>query len=128
MPTSPQGVLAPLPGVEAVVALYVVHVDSWTYVVCPSILYLVMALQTKAYLAFKAESERLTNVVVLVSHAVPVLRRVLALPAQATPVPVKPADTFINDQADGTLLQTWAIDYDKELARLVVLSVFSYFE
>lgn len=87
-----------------------------------------MPLQTNAYKSFKAEAERLTNLVVLFSHSVPVLARVLGDSAAAGVVPIKPADNFPHDRADGPLLLQWAKDYDQDLARLIVLSVFSYFE
>jgi hypothetical protein len=78
--------------------------------------------------AFKAQCERLTNLTVVFSHAVPVLSRVLANPAIAASVALKPADNFPHDKADGSLLLAWAKDYSDDLARLIVLSTFSYFE
>ena len=87
-----------------------------------------MAQNTRAYLAFKAESERLTNLVALFSHAVPVLTRILASPQASALVPLKPADSFPNDKATGPTLLTWAKDYELDLARIIVLSVFSNFE
>lgn len=54
-----------------------------------------MPLQTKAYLTFKREAKRLTNLVVLFSHAVPVLTRVIKLPGPSPQVLLKPADTFL---------------------------------
>jgi hypothetical protein len=87
-----------------------------------------MPLQTIAYASFKAEAERLTNLAVLFSHSVPVLARVLANPAAAAMVPLKPADNFPHDQSNGTVLLQFATGYDQDLARLIVLSVFSYFE
>lgn len=85
-------------------------------------------MSTKAYLAFKAESERLTNLVVLFSHAVPVLSRVLASTQAASMVPLKPADNFPHDKATGPMLLAWAKDYDHDLARIIILTVFSNFE
>jgi hypothetical protein len=87
-----------------------------------------MAQQTKAYLAFKTESERLINLAVLFSHAVPVLKRLLESAQASALVPLKPADNFPHDNATGSMLLTWATDYDLDLARLIVLSIFSYFE
>jgi hypothetical protein len=87
-----------------------------------------MAQQTRAYLAFKAESERLTNLVVLFSHAVPVLKRLLGSPQALALVPLKPADNFPHDNATGPMLLKYATGYDQDLARLIVLGVFSYFE
>lgn len=87
-----------------------------------------MAKNTKSYLAFKTESERLTNLVVLFSHAVPVLKRVLDSPDVLTMIPLKPADNFPHDRATGALLVQWANDYDRDLARIIVLTVFSNFE
>jgi len=49
---------------------------------------------TKSYLSFKVESERLINLVVLFSHAVPVLIRVASSPTASALVPLKPADAF----------------------------------
>ncbi len=86
-----------------------------------------MTPHSKAYLRFKEESERLTNFVALISHAVPVLRRVVETPGGA-PVPIKPPDNFPHDRASGALLTTWMANYDQELARLIVLAIFSYFE
>jgi hypothetical protein len=87
-----------------------------------------MAQNTEAYLAFKAESERLTNLVALFSHAVPVLKRVLASTQASALVPLKPADSFPNDRATGPMLLDWAQNYDQDLARIIVLTVFSNFE
>lgn len=87
-----------------------------------------MSQNTKAYLAFKAESERLTNLIALFSHAVPVLKRVLASTQASALVPLKPADSFPNDKATGSMLLQWSKDYEKDLARIIVLVVFSNFE
>jgi hypothetical protein len=87
-----------------------------------------MPQNTNAYLAFKAESERLTNLVALFSHAVPVLRRVLNSAQATSLIPLKPADSFPHDKADGPTLLQWAKDYEQDLARMVVLTVFSNFE
>jgi hypothetical protein len=87
-----------------------------------------MTKHTKAYLAFKTEAERLANFVALVSHAVPVLRRVIAQPSVASQIPLKPADNFPHDRSTEETLDSWAKGYDAELARLVVLATFSYFE
>ncbi len=83
---------------------------------------------TSSYLAFKSEAERLTNLVVLISHAVPVLKRVITSPAASALVPIKPADNFPHDKSSAPLLTTWAVDYGQDLAHVVVLSVFSQFE
>jgi len=85
-------------------------------------------LHTSAYLSFKAECERLTNLTVLFSHAVPVLRQVLTSPALAAKVPLKPADNFPHDKSSGPVLLGFANGYDRQLSHLIVLSVFSYFE
>ena len=87
-----------------------------------------MRTHTRAYLTFKSEAERLANFVALVSHAVPVLRQVInAAPGSATVV-LKPADNFPHDRSTTTMLLSWAAGYDQELARLIVLATFSYFE
>lgn len=85
-------------------------------------------MQTSAYSAFKGEAERITNLAVLFSHAVPVLTRVIKDPAAAASVALKPADNFPHDNSDGPTLLQFAMGYDQALARLIVLSVFSYFE
>ena len=87
-----------------------------------------MSRNTNAYLAFKAESERLTNLVALFSHSVPVLRRVLNSPQATALVPLKPADSFPHDKSDGATLLQWAKDYEQDLSRMIVLTVFSNFE
>lgn len=87
-----------------------------------------MALQTNSYLTFKREAERLTNLVVLLSHAVPVLTRTINSPSTAAKVPLKPADNFPNDRTTGAVLVQWAADYDRDLACLIVISVLGYFE
>jgi hypothetical protein len=87
-----------------------------------------MVQYTKSYLSFKVESERLTNLVVLFSHAVPVLVRVMSSPKASALVPLKPADNFPHDKSTGPTLINRAVGYDQDLARLMVLSVFSYFE
>jgi hypothetical protein len=84
---------------------------------------------TKSYLAFKTESERITNLIVLISHAVPVLARVLGSSAAVSAqIPLKPADNFPHDKTTGPVLLNWAGDYDRDLSHVVLLSVFSYFE
>src|SRR5947208_1644716 len=83
---------------------------------------------TSSYLAFKIEAERLTNLISLISHAVPVLTRVLASPEALALVPLKPADNFPHDKATGPLLSTWAEGYSQDLAHVIVLSVYSQFE
>lgn len=85
-------------------------------------------MNTNAYLSFKGESERLTNLAVLFSHAVPVLRQVLASPTLSAQISLKPADNFPHDRSDGPALAGFAAAYDRDLANLVLLSVFSYFE
>lgn len=85
-------------------------------------------MHTSAYAAFRSEAERITNLAVLFSHAVPVLTRVLSDPVAAAQVPLKPADNFPHDKSDGATLLQFATGYDQALARLIVLSVFSYFE
>jgi hypothetical protein len=87
-----------------------------------------MVPNTKSYLAFKAESERLINLAVLFSHAVPVLSQVLGSPEASALVSLKPADNFPHDNTTGPVLLTWTLGYGEDLARIVLLSVFSYFE
>jgi hypothetical protein len=70
----------------------------------------------------------LTNLTVLFSHAVPVLRQVLTSPDLAASVSLKPADNFPHDKSSGPVLLGFASGYDRQLAHLIVLSVFSYFE
>lgn len=86
-----------------------------------------MVPHTQSYLAFKSESERLTNLVVLFSYSVPALMRVLSSPAASALVPVKP-DNFPHDKTTGPTLTSRALGYDQDLARITVLSVYSYFE
>jgi len=83
---------------------------------------------TNSYLVFKTETERLINLISLISHAVPVLRRVLANPQASAIIALKPADNFPHNRADATLLLRWADEYSQELAHVIVLSVFSQFE
>jgi hypothetical protein len=83
---------------------------------------------TASYLAFKTEAERLTNLVALISHAVPVMTRVLASPEASALIPIKPADNFPHDNSTAPLLTRWAKDYSQDLAHIVVLTVFSQFE
>jgi len=83
---------------------------------------------TKSYLSFKVESERLINLVVLFSHAVPVLIRVASSPTASALVPLKPADNFPHDKTTSATLISRAVGYDQDLARVMILSVFSYFE
>ena len=64
----------------------------------------------------------------LFSHAVPALRRVLASPNISAQVPLKPADNFPHDKSSGVTLLSFATDYDRDLAHLMLMSVFSYFE
>ncbi len=87
-----------------------------------------MVPNTKSYLSFKRESERLVNLVVLFSHAVPVLTRVLGSPEASALVSLKPADNFPHDTASGSKLLNWAAGYGQDLAHTIILSVFSYFE
>jgi hypothetical protein len=87
-----------------------------------------MVPNTKSYLSFKAESERLVNLVVLFSHAVPILAQVLSSPEASALVSLKPPDNFPHDKSTGPVLLSWALDYKQSLAHIVILSVFSYFE
>lgn len=87
-----------------------------------------MVPNTASYKNFKKQSERLTNLVVLFSHAVPVLSRVLASTDASALVPLKPADNFPHDKATGHMLRMWSAGYSQDLAYTIVLSVFSYFE
>jgi hypothetical protein len=87
-----------------------------------------MVPNTKSYKNFKKQSERLTNLAVLFSHAVPVLSRVLASTDASALVPLKPADNFPHDKATGPMLLIWSSGYSQDLAHTIVLNVFSYFE
>jgi hypothetical protein len=88
-----------------------------------------MALRhTNSYLAFKTEAERLTNFVALISHAVPVLKRVMASSEASALIPIKPADNFPHDKSTESLLSLWATNYSQDLAHIIVLAVFSQFE
>lgn len=87
-----------------------------------------MVPNTTSYKTFRKQSERLTNLTVLFSHAVPVLSRVLASADASTLVPIKPPDNFPNDRATGPMLRMWSAGYSQDLAYTMVLSVFSYFE
>jgi len=59
---------------------------------------------------------------------VPVLRQVLASPTLTAQVSLKPADNFPHDKSTGSALLGFAAGYGQQLAHLIVLSVFSYFE
>lgn len=83
---------------------------------------------TESYLRFKQEVVRQINLVVLISHAVPVLKRVLADQGASKTIALKPPDNFPHDKTDAPLLQKWAQDYSRVLAHVIVLSVFSQFE
>jgi hypothetical protein len=87
-----------------------------------------MARPTQAYLSFKAESERLINLTVLFSHAVPVLKRVLGSQQASVLVPLKPPDAFPHDDTTGPELLRRAAGYEQDLAYVILLSIFSYFE
>jgi hypothetical protein len=87
-----------------------------------------MAQHTEAYLTFKAESERLINLTVLFSHAVPVLKRVLGSHQASALVQLKQPDNFPHDDTTGSELLVRAAGYEQDLAHVIVLSIFSYFE
>jgi hypothetical protein len=83
---------------------------------------------TQSYLSFKTQSERLINLIVLFSHAVPVLTQVIGSPEASALVSLKPADNFPHDNTTGPVLLSWTPGYGQNLAHIMVLSVFSYFE
>jgi hypothetical protein len=56
------------------------------------------------------------------------LRQVLASPTLTGQVSLKPADNFPHDKSTGSVILGFAAGYDKPLAHLILLSVFSYFE
>jgi hypothetical protein len=52
----------------------------------------------------------------------------MASSTASTLIPIKPADNFPHDKSTVTTLSEWAKDYSRDLAHIIVLSVFSQFE
>ena len=84
---------------------------------------------SEAYTRFKSSMAQQLDFVVLVSYAVPLLKRAIdAKPSSSSPVPLQPPDHFRNRILSETQLLLFTREYQKDLARSLVLSGFSYFE
>lgn len=84
---------------------------------------------TGAYELFKHAMKQQLDFVVLVSYAIPVLQRDIALTGGGVPpVPLDPPDHFVQRRLDAAQLSAFAAGYEHELARTLVIASFSYFE
>jgi len=80
---------------------------------------------TKAFAAYRVLSQAHLNFVVLVCHAVPALRADLAVP---TPALSNEPDHFKTGRNSKVEMGNHISNYQKELARSTLITVFSYFE
>jgi hypothetical protein len=82
-----------------------------------------------AYDTFKRSMAQQLDFVVLVSHAVPVLQRVIDSGSSGTfAVPLEPPDFFTQRRLSAAQLTEFAAEYEHDLSRTLIITSFSYFE
>jgi hypothetical protein len=88
-----------------------------------------MVAHSKAYETFTHSMEQQLDFVVLVSYAVPVLKRNIAADDQGGPsIPINPPDYFVQRRLSKPQLGEFMKSYEHELARTLILASFAYFE
>lgn len=82
---------------------------------------------TQAYLRWRAQTQAAFDFCVLVSHALPALKRQMSLVDNGT-VTALPKPDYYAKTSDNATLRAYALTYKKQLAAYLVISLFSYFE